>query len=80
MRQNPKRQARNVGVKSALKTARKKTEILIEEKKSEEAKTAVAEYYKLCDKAAVKGIIPKNTAARRKSRITLRLNSISKSA
>ena len=33
---------------------------------------------KLIDKAASKGLIKKNTASRRKSRITRRLNSISK--
>ena len=34
-------------------------------------KTAVKKVYQLCDKAVVKGILHKNTAARKKSRLVL---------
>ena len=43
-----------------------------------EAKTLYRNTVKQIDKAASKGLIKKNTASRRKSRITRHLNSISK--
>ena len=38
---------------------------------------ALSKVYQLCDKAVVKGILHKNTAARKKSRLTLAIKKIS---
>ncbi len=65
--------ARNKSYKSALKTAIKKANTAIEnndEKKAEYLKVAV----KKIDQATAKGILHKNTAARNKSALAIRLN------
>jgi small subunit ribosomal protein S20 len=72
-RQNEKRHARNKAVRSELKTRVKRAVTAAqqgEENAAEFAKTAI----KRLDKAASKGIIHKNAAARRKSRLQKRLN------
>jgi len=48
----------------------KKIKLLVSEKKIEEAKKLLAQVYKVLDKAAKTGLIKKNTASRKKSRIT----------
>ena len=40
----------------------------------DELKAALSNVYKLCDKAVSKGILHKNTAARKKSRLTIAIN------
>jgi len=47
---------------------------LVLEKKIEEAKKLLPQVYKILDKSAKVGIIKKNTAARKKSRITKLVN------
>ena len=49
---------------------------LMEEKKAADAAKLVPETFSLVDRAAKWGIIKKNTAARYKSRITLRLRKL----
>ena len=74
-RQDKKRRLNNVALMSKLKTSIKKILSMSDQK---EAKTLYRNTVKQIDKAASKGLIKKNTAARRKSRITRHLNSISK--
>ncbi len=74
-RQNEKRHARNKAVRSELKT-RVKRAITTAEAGDEQATTAARLAAKRLDKAAAKGIIHKNAAARRKSRLQKRLNAI----
>ena len=62
---------RNVAFKSTIKTAVKKALELANGEDKEALNTAVSKGYQLCDKAVVKGILHKNTAARKKSRLTL---------
>ena len=62
---------RNVALKSTIKTAVKKALELANGEDKEALNTAVSKVYQLCDKAVVKGILHKNTAARKKSRLTL---------
>lgn len=62
---------RNVAFKSTIKTAVKKALELANGEDKEALNTAVSKVYQLCDKAVVKGILHKNTAARKKSRLTL---------
>ena len=74
-RQDKKRRASNIAQMSKLKTAIKKVVSATNHEKAEvDYRVAV----KQIDKAASKGLIKKNTAARRKSRITRHLNSLTK--
>lgn len=65
---------RNVAARSAIKTAVKKVLVAIKDGQAEEAKEALSVAYKLYDKAVGKGILHKNTAARKKSRLTKKVN------
>lgn len=69
---------RNVAFKSSIKTAVKKALVLAQskEKNQDAVKSAISEAYKLCDKAVSKGILHKNTAARKKSRLTKAINKL----
>ena len=72
-RQDIKRRSRNVSNMSRLRTQIKTVlELTDKEKAQGEYSKAVS----LIDKAAGKGLIHKNTAARRKSQITRHLNSL----
>lgn len=71
---------RNVAFKSSIKTALKKALELGAGEDKEALATAVSKVYQLCDKAVVKGILHKNTAARKKSRLTLALNKLAEKA
>jgi len=65
--------ARNVAVKSRIKTAVKKViESLTDNK--DKVQELLNNAYKLLDKAVSKGILHKNTAARKKSRLTKYVN------
>ncbi len=67
IRQNEKRRLRNASQKSALRTHVKKFEKLVEQKDLEGARKALSEATKRLDRAATKGVIHKNAAARKKS-------------
>ena len=71
---------RNLAFKSALKTAVKTALVLAQAKEKDQKaiNTALSNAYKLCDKAVSKGILHKNTAARKKSRLTLAVNKLAK--
>lgn len=60
---------RNTAFRSSIKTAVKKA-LSLATGDVEELKKALSKVYQLCDKAVVKGILHKNTAARKKSRLT----------
>ncbi len=55
--------------KKAVKESIKKVEKFIKEKKVDEGKKILHLAYKAIDKAAKTGVISKNTAARRKSKV-----------
>ena len=74
VRVSAKRQLRNKSVRSLCKTDITKAERLIFSGELEAAKQAVAEAIISLDKAAEKGIIHPNNAARRKSRLMKKLN------
>lgn len=67
---------RNQMFKSAYKTAVRKYEAAVTAGDKESAATLYAAVIKKVDQAAAKGVIHKNTAARKKSRFTLMLNSL----
>jgi small subunit ribosomal protein S20 len=74
VRVSEKRQLRNKSVRSLCKTDITKAESLIFSGELEAAKQAVAEAIISLDKAAEKGVIHPNNAARRKSRLMKKLN------
>jgi len=74
MRQSEKRRLRNRIYRSRARTFIKKTWRLIEEGDLEGAQAMARQAIRALDKAAEKGIIHKNNAARRKSRLMKRLN------
>ncbi len=65
---------RNVAMKSSIKTAVKKVLELSTTDDKEALNSALSKVYQLCDKAVSKGILHKNTAARKKSRLTKAVN------
>lgn len=73
MRQNVKRRERNRRYRSAARTFIKRSRQLIAQGNLEEAEAAVRQAVSTLDKAARKGIIHPNNAARRKSRIMSQL-------
>ena len=68
---------RNVAFKTSIKTAVKKTLELAKGEDKEALNAAISKVYQLCDKAVVKGILHKNTAARKKSRLVLAIKKVS---
>ena len=70
------RNARNKAEKPALKTAIKKFEAVAAEGNRTEADGAYKVAVKKVDQAVARGVLHKNTAARRKSSMTLKLNKI----
>lgn len=73
-RQNVKRQTSNRFFATTARTYVKKARTQIETGDLESAEATVKLAQKALDKAAKKGIIHKNNAARRKSRLVLALN------
>lgn len=69
-----KKTLRNNMIKSAYKTAIKKFEQAIESGNIEEAKVLMSEATKKIDQACTKGVLVKNTAARKKSSLSKKLN------
>ncbi len=74
VRQNLKRKEKNLAYKTKIKKLLKEARNLVEQKKSEKAKKLLPQIYKAVDKAAKTGVIKKNTAARKKSRLTKLIN------
>ncbi len=72
-RQDKKRREKNIADLSKLRSAVKS---VLESSKQDEAEVLYKEAVSIIDKAAGSGLIKKNTAARRKSRITRHLNSL----
>ena len=73
LKQSDKKAQRNKNIKADIKTILKKSRKAIEAK-ANEAESLVKDTIKKVDKAAQKGIIKKNTAARKKSRLMKKLN------
>jgi len=73
-----KKTERNKPVRSSVRTAVTKARNLIEQKDMDAAKVAVGEAATALDKAARKGVIHPNNAARRKSRLAKQLNAMQK--
>ena len=76
-RQRLKRRARNLYHLNTMRTCVKRVRAAIEEKDAASAKNLLVAAIPVIDKAAQKGVIPKKTAARAKSRLTVAVNGIS---
>ncbi|HLD70872.1 MAG TPA: 30S ribosomal protein S20 [Negativicutes bacterium] len=70
IRQNKRRRAHNVIYLNNIKKLLKQAKDFVVQKKNQEAKELLPKVYQILDKAAKVGIIKKNTASRRKSRLT----------
>lgn len=70
------RRAKNFAVKSTIKTATRKMVESVESGKAAEAKDLLTNANSVIDKAVAKGVIHKNAAARKKSRLARKLNAI----
>jgi small subunit ribosomal protein S20 len=70
------RTLRNAAAKSALRTAVKKFEVAVAAKDANSA-ALLKQANRALDKAVTKGLLHKNTAARKKSRLTKKFNELS---
>jgi small subunit ribosomal protein S20 len=76
-RQNENRRVRNRVVRGRARTFVAKARAAIQSENTEDTKAAVAAAISALDNAAQKGVIHKNNAARRKSRLMKRLAALS---
>jgi len=76
MRNSAKKQLRNRSVKSRLKSLEKRYTAAITSGKKDDATTALRNALSAFDKAVKSGVIPRATANRKKSRLTVRLAAI----
>lgn len=70
------RRAKNSAVKSTIRTATRKAVNAVEAGAVEDAKQALINATSVIDKAASKGVLHKNTAARKKARLAAKVNSL----
>ncbi len=75
-RQSEKRRLTNKKAKSTVRTAAKKVQAAAQEKDKAGAQAALLVMIKEIDTAARKGIVKKNTAARKKSRMQRLVNTL----
>lgn len=75
-RQAEKRQARNRAALSAVKNLVKKVQTAVAEKKVDDAKASLREATSALSKAVTKGVMKRNTASRRISRLTQHVNAL----
>ncbi|HZG74755.1 MAG TPA: 30S ribosomal protein S20 [Paenibacillus sp.] len=80
VKQSEKRRIRNASQKSALRTAVKAAEVATTHNDVEKAKEALLNATKKLDKAVTKGLLHKNAAARKKSRLAKKVNALSAQA
>ena len=73
-----KKTARNNMIKSGYRTAVKNFEAAVAEGDVKKAETLFSEATKKIDQACTKGVIVKNTAARKKSNLAKKLNAMNK--
>lgn len=76
MRQSLLSRQRNRKVKSHIKNAEKRFFHFLEENDKDKARDAYLTAGKVIDKAVSKGVIHKNTGARKKSRLSQKLNKL----
>lgn len=70
------RRARNFAVRSTIRTVSRKVLESVTAGNGDEAKALLINASRTIDKAASKGVVHKNAAARKKSRLARKLNSL----
>ena len=70
------RRATNAAKKSAVRTVAKKVEAQVAEGNKAEAEVTLKKASSLLDKAAQSGVISKNAAARKKSKLAKKVNKV----
>lgn len=78
IKQNEKRRVRNRVYRGAARTFVKKARLALDEGSVENSRTAILEAMRALDKAAQKGVLHKNNAARRKGRLMKQLAALEK--
>jgi small subunit ribosomal protein S20 len=78
IRSTARKEMRNRAIRSATRTYVKKARVLIEAGKKDEAQAAVVRAISALDRAVTKGVLHRNNAARRKSRLMQRFHSLTK--
>lgn len=71
-----KQTARNAAIRSSVKTAIKRFNAVADEGDADQAKEQYKKAASAIDKAAKKGVVHKNTAARKKSALAKRLSAL----
>ena len=74
LRQSLSRRSGNLVYKKKVSSLLKELRKLLSQKKKEEAKKLLPQFYKTLDKAAKVGVVKKGAADRKKSRITKLIN------
>lgn len=69
LRQSIRRKSGNIVYKNKVKSLIKEVRILVSQKKINEAQSLLPQVYKILDKSAKVGVLKKNAASRKKSRI-----------
>jgi small subunit ribosomal protein S20 len=77
LRQSKRRHGRNVRLATELKTLTRKFERFMHDKQADGARAALHALFKRLDQARLKGVIHRNTVARKKSRLASRLARLS---
>ena len=78
IKQNKTKRAHNLLYITKMKSLLKEARAFVAQKKVKEAKELLPKVYAILDKTAKVGIIKKNTASRKKSRITKLIEKLSK--
>ncbi len=76
LRQSLKKKKVNLIKKNEIKSVFKEIKKSIEKKEYDNAKKLLPKFYKAIDKAAKTGFVKKNTASRKKSRVTKMTNKL----
>ncbi len=79
-RQSERRRQRNVATKSHVRTRVKTVLTSVASKDEDKSREELSKAVKVIDKAAGKGVLHKNTASRKISRLTRKVNALSGSA
>jgi len=80
MRSSEKRRLRNRKIRSETRTYIKRARVQIDAGQPDDAQKSVAEAIRALDKAVAKGVLHRNNAARRKSRLMQKLHQVTKDA
>lgn len=75
-KQSEKRRERNTSIKSTIRTAVKKVTEAISSGKAEDAKASLTTAVSVLDGAVTKGVLHRNNASRKVSRLTSAVNAV----